>query len=508
MFSPAADLCIDFYKSDHRRQYPKNTTLVCANFTARSAHLKNIPEDMFLGGTIFFGLQYFIVDFLINQWTSTFFHRSKDRVLERYKRRMDTALGPGAIPTLDHIAALHDLQYLPIKISAVEEGSFVPIRVPSLLIENTKDDFFWLTNYLETPLSAYIWKSITSATTAFHYYNHLTKAAIRTGGDRAFVKWQGHDFSFRGMSSIDDACKSGAGHLLSFTGTDTVPAIEFLEYFYFASADKELIGGSVGATEHSVMCLGTKTDEIGTIRRLITELYPSGIVSIVSDTWDFFKVITEYAAALKQEIMARQGKVVFRPDSGDPVKIICGDPDAEPGTPRYKGALECLWEVFGGSVNAKGFRVLDSHVGLIYGDSITPSRAQAILAQMEKKGLCSTNIVLGIGSFTYNHVTRDTYGHAVKTTFGIVNGEPRAIYKDPVTDVGSMKKSAKGRIHIYKREDVTIDFIDNVTSETDLTGKPSATKVVFLDGAMTSTTTLQQIRAKIEENNERFLLNM
>ena len=200
-----------------------------------------------------------------------------------------------------------------------------------------------------------------------------------------------------------------------------------------------MIGGSVPATEHSVMCMGTKDNEIGTFERLITELYPTGIVSIVSDTWDFWQVITEYLPQLKSRIVARDGKVVIRPDSGDPVKIIVGDKDAVPGSPEYKGAIECMWEVFGGTVTEKGYKLLDSHIGLIYGDSITLQRQEAILGGLKEKGFASFNVVLGIGSFTYEYVTRDTYGFAMKATYGEVNGEPRNIFKDPKTDDGTKK---------------------------------------------------------------------
>ena len=276
---------------------------------------------------------------------------------------------------------------------------------------------------LETLLSAIIWKPSTSATTAFQYLKTFTRYAQDTVGDDAgFIPWQGHDFSFRGMSGVEDAVMSGAGHLLSFAGTDTIPAIDFLEKYYNANCEKELIGGSVPATEHSVMCMGTQGDEINTFDRLITTIYPTGIVSIVSDTWDFWQVITEFLPVLKDKIMSRNGKVVIRPDSGDPVKIIIGDKDAIAGSPEYKGAIECMWETFGGTITEKGYKLLDGHIGLIYGDSITTERQLEILEGLKQKGFASYNVVLGIGSYTYEYVTRDTFGFAMKATYGEVNG--------------------------------------------------------------------------------------
>lgn len=481
---------IDFYKASHRLQYPKGTTLVYSNFTPRSSHLANVPQHLFDGHVVFFGLQYFVKHFLIDTWNAEFFGRPAEEVVARYKRRMDTSLGDGAVPT-DHIEALHDLGYLPVCIKALPEGSHVPVRVPVLVVYNTHPDLFWLTNYLETILSCYLWKPTTSATVARAYRRRLERFAEETGADKAFVPFQGHDFSFRGMSGPEDAALSGAAHLTSFVGTDTVPAIDLIEDYYNGDAEKELLGTSVPASEHSVMSMGTKEGELDTYRRFITELYPAGIVSIVSDTWDFWRVVTEYAEALKPEILARNGKVVFRPDSGDPVSILVGDVEAPAGSPPYKGAVECLWDVFGGTMNEKGFRKLDGHVGLIYGDSITLARAEAILKGLAAKGFASDNVVFGIGSFTYQHVTRDTFGFAVKSTYGEVGGVGREIFKDPVTDSG-VKKSARGLIRVVQDGD-TFRLEDRQDS---LDPPGCCLRTVFRDGKLLIDESFGQIRAR------------
>jgi nicotinamide phosphoribosyltransferase len=433
---------IDGYKVDHRRQYPDNTQVIFSNLTARKSR-RGYTEQM-----VFFGLQYFIKHYLIDSWNRDFFQQPKEQVIRQFSRRINNYLGPNNVGT-QHIEALHDLGYLPIKIMALPEGSVYPLKVPCLVLYNTDERFFWLTNYLETILSANVWGMCTSATTALQYRKIFETYALETDGNIGFVDWQGHDFSFRGMYGVEAAVMSGAAHLLSFTGTDTIPAIDFLEQYYLADSDKELVGGSVAATEHSVMCAGGMENELETFRRLIEDIYPSGIVSIVSDSWDFWQVMTEFTVALKDRILTREGKVVFRPDTGCPVKIICGDPQAAVGSPEYKGAIECLWDVFGGSTTAKGYKLLDSHVGLIYGDSITIERAEAICAGLKAKGFASTNIVFGIGSFTYQHVTRDTDGYAVKATFAKVDGKDREIFKDPKTDDGT-KKSAKGLVAVFK----------------------------------------------------------
>lgn len=389
----------DFYKTGHLQQYPKGTESVYSNFTPRSVKHLNVELDLYDGKIVFFGLQAFIKSFLIEQFNETFFKQPLARVLKQYKRRMDTSLFTNF--DVSHIEALHNLGYLPIKIKALPEGCKVKPGIPVFTIVNTKPEFFWLTNYLETAISAEIWKKMVNATVASHYRSIFVKYALLTGAPMDFVNWQGHDFSLRGMSGIADGASNGMAHLTSFYGTDVVCAIDSMEAFYCADADKEIIGGSVPATEHSVMSLGGMDDELGTFKRLITEIYPSGIVSIVSDTWDFWNVLNVTAPSLKAEIMAREGKVVFRPDSGDPVKIICGDPDAAPGSLEFMGAVRVLDMHFGSTLTEKGYKILDSHVGLIYGDSITPKRANQILRNLMDLGYASCNCVFGIGSYTY-----------------------------------------------------------------------------------------------------------
>lgn len=484
----------DFYKTGHIRQYPKGTTFVYSNLTCRSSRLAHMLPG-FDDKVVFFGLQGVCQWLLQALWNDEFFYLPNHEVVERYRRRMDTSLGAGSV-TVDHIDALHQLGYLPLLIKALPEGSRVDIRVPVLTIQNTHPDFFWLTNYIETQLSAEIWKPITSATTAYEYRRLLDTYAKSTGSPATFVPWQGHDFSARGMSGIHDAAQSGAGHLLCFTGTDTVSAIDYLEDYY--GGRDTFVGGSVPATEHSVMCMGGEGDEIGTFRRLITEVYPSGIVSIVSDTWDFWKVLTDYAADLAHIIMTRKpdalgnAKVVFRPDSGDPVKIICGDTKAYPHSPEFMGAVECLWNIFGGTYSPEGFRILDSHVGVIYGDSITLDRAQAILQALTLKGFASCNVVFGIGSYTYQHVTRDTFGNAIKATFGTVNGEDRPLWKTPKTDTG-MKNSAKGLLRVEQEGDRFV-LHEMQTREQEQKG---LLQPVFRDGIMTRIESLETIRKRL-----------
>lgn len=482
-------LLTDYYKVGHPFQYPEKTTLVYSNLTARKSRLEGVDS------IVFFGLQYFIKEYLIDYFNKNFFEKPKDEIISSYKRRIVTSMG-SELNSYAHIERLHDLGYLPIEIKALPEGSRVPMRVPCLTIVNTLPEFYWLTNFFESLMSAVIWQPITSATIAYEYRKLLNASAEETGMPKEFVQWQGHDFSFRGMSSLESAILSGMGHLLSFTGTDSIPAIEGLEKYYNANADKELIGGSVPATEHSVMCSGEKDSEIDTFRRLITEIYPSGIVSIVSDTWDLWKVCTEYLLELKDIIMARNGKVVIRPDSGDPVDIICGKTVTSshhyPNAPFERaGVVELLWNIFGGSITDNGYKVLDSHIGVIYGDSINLERANQINERLKAKGFAS-QVVFGIGSFTYQFNTRDTFGMAMKATYVEIDGSGREIFKSPVTDDGT-KKSATGLLKVIKNDGV-YSLQERVTKDQEKEGE---LKTIFKDGVLIKDYSLSEIRETI-----------
>ena len=486
----------DFYKQNHAPMYPKDTQRVYSNVTARKSRVKGVNT------IVAFGFQYFIKAYLMDEWQRNFFDKTWNEVETKYLRIINATLGQGAVDT-KHIKQLHDLGYLPLLIKALPEGVSVPIRVPCLTITNTVDHAYWLVNYLETILSCSTWQAITSATIAKEFRKVLDKYALETVGNTDFCQWQGHDFSFRGMSSLESACISGAGHLLSFTGTDTIPAIEFLEQYYNADVTKELIGASVPASEHSVVCFGSKECELDTFNRLL-DLFPQGILSMVSDTWSLPNVICKILPALKEKIEKRKGKLVIRPDSfwTDPVDCLCGYDGYHPQMEKLnaeekimvkKGLIESLWDIFGGTVTEKGYRVLSPSIGAIYGDSITIERAERICRRLKDKGFASINSVYGIGSFTYQLNTRDTFGLAIKATYGIVDGKPIEVFKDPVTDDG-MKKSAKGLIRVDGTSG-NYTYKDCCTVEEETGGE---LKEVFRDGKLLIDYTLAEIRARIK----------
>ncbi|MBP1205524.1 nicotinamide phosphoribosyltransferase [Duganella sp. 1411] len=529
----------DFYKTGHPPMYPRETKKLVANFTPRSDKYAPVLPGLFDHKVVWFGLQGFIQEYLIDVFNNEFFNKPQQLAVRKYQRRMDTALGPNVVP-VGSLEALHTLGYLPLEIRSLPEGSRVDIKVPPVLFISTHEQFPWIATYFETLFSCENWKPSTVATIAFEFRKLLTYFARMTGAPEDFVAWQGHDFSMRGMSGVHDAMRCGAGHLLSFTGTDTIPAIDYLEDFYGADAEKELVGGSIPASEHSVMALRIlltqqrlaqdpanadmdekalrRLAELEIMREFVSKDYPAGMVSIVSDTFDFWNVITVIAKALKPEILARKqdalgnAKVVFRPDSGDPVLILTGYTDDEVTRQddgsyivrasgeriteaERKGAVECLWDIFGGTTTSKGFKVLDSHVGLIYGDSITLQRALSILQRLAAKEFASCNVVFGIGSFTYNMLTRDNFGWAMKAIYAQVGDESVEIYKDPATDNGT-KKSARGLLRVEKEGDKFVLY----ERQTEEKANGGALVPVFRDSKMLVNQSLAEIRQRLQDS--------
>ncbi|BCE00188.1 nicotinate phosphoribosyltransferase [Marinicellulosiphila megalodicopiae] len=520
----AASMQKDVYKEFHARAYHPDVTEVYANFTSRSGKLSNVENN---DKVVFVGLQYFIKSYLMQEWDE-FFKLEKSKAVANHKRILSAMLGYQV--NVSYLEELHDLGYLPLRIKALPEGSMVPYLVPPITIVNTKAGFQWLTNMIETVLSCENWPIQTSATTSVAYLKVFKEFAKKTGMPMDFVPFQGHDFSFRGMFGKHAAALSGFGHLASgLVGTDTIPAVLFAEEYYNANVDEELVGCSVDATEHSVTCSWIMEGEIEFFKYLMKEQSPKGILSVVSDTWDFWTLVTQYLPELKTDIMNRDGTLVIRPDSGDPVLILTGytfDENSENVTTQeqaknaaiakrfeayqfegkyystkdgselmhceVKGLIECLWDIFGGTQTEKGFKLLDDHIGAIYGDAITLPRQRQILQRLMDKGFAS-KVVLGIGSYSYQYVTRDTHGSAVKATSVVKNGERLAIFKDPKTD--TKKKSAKGLLKV-DRIDGELVLIDDVSEAQE---KEGLLEVVFEDGKLIKETSLREIRAVIDE---------
>ena len=573
----------DGYKVGHGPLYATGTQSVNSNLTPRSdkIYLRNCTH-FYDGKLVFVGAQGAVQE-VHEMWQDSFFNLPKEVAIGRFARRMAVYLG-GKVKAEEQLSELHDLGYLPLNIKALPEGVRVKMGVPVLTITNTISSAFWLVNYLETVLSDLIWKPATNATIAYEYKEICKHFAAKTGVDDFTVSIQCHDFSMRGMSGPEDAARSGFAHLTSFIGTDTLPAMDYAEDYYDADPDG-LIAISVVATEHAVATsniLYLEQERVSRfspnprleaetefMRDLITRLHPNGIVSYVADSFDFWSVLTEILPQLKDTILAREskglepGKLVIRPDSGDPADVICGievrtvksiDAAAEelveqvrtetgfgecgPSeasdiffingehvevtigidwnrhdktyyyedgheiishkvvtlTAEEKGAIQVLWETFGGTETEKGYKLLDSHIGLIYGDSITTKRAVDILQRLANKGFASGNVVFGVGSYTYQCNTRDTFGFVVKATHTVVGNTAIDIFKDPKTD--SKKKSAKGLLFVGYNSDGGYVLEDQATAEEEAS-PDNKLQTFYLDGKFTRRTTLDEIRARL-----------
>lgn len=518
-----APVMTDLYKLGHAPQYPEGTEEVYANLTGRTG--KYAPEGTVdTDHYVWFGAQIYAIDFLLSIW-GDFFKMSEDEAVEKYQRYVVAAVGPNIVDP-ENMRALHKLGYLPLHIKTLPEGSRVPYKVTPFTIVNTHKKFPWLPLYIESASSSYLWNTCTSATTAYNARQILNFYVGLTGGSYAAAQFQLHDFSLRGRSNPYDGYISCLGHLVASAGSDTFSVIHAAEMYNLATPGKDLIAGGVPATEHSVMSMGIGDGdkyegEKATFKRLLTETYPTGLVSIVSDTNDYWLVLTKMLPELKPIIMARQKcsmgfcKTVIRPDSGDPFRVICGydatelryhgETQDDVWKQKYEvvetgevisyaekcGSLWLLWNTFRGTVNDKGYRVLDEHIGLIYGDSITLKLLTRILKRMEEDGWCANNVVFGLGSYTYQYVTRDTHGFAFKATYGIVNGVPQEISKDPATDKGGMKKSARGLIRVDRDEDGEFFQTDQCTPEEEMGGELTT---LFYNGVLVKQTNLTEIR--------------
>ena len=483
----------DFYKQVHWNQYPKGFTKVVSYFTPR---MSRIPNQFKL---IMFGLQAFIKEFLIEDFNEYFFNRDKAIILAEYKHLIGNTLGNESIYGLERIGKLHDLGYLPIEIKALPEGTRVPIGVPMFEISNTHPDFAWVTNALESVISCEMWHAMISANVGYMYRNIVDYYYDLSCNDNIPHRKALGDFSMRGQESKRSAYKSSAAWLLSFVNTATVPAIDWLEKYYNCDCEKEEVGFGAVSTEHSVMCsnYAVDGDEITMIKRLLTELYPNTSFSMVSDSYDYWKLVNNILPQCKKEILGHNGCLLIRGDSGDPVDVVTET--------VYK-----LWDIFGGTVNSKGYKVLDNHVKALYGDSITPQRAEEIYRRLTKKGFAASNVSLGVGSFSMQCLeadnslgirglypyTRDTFGIAIKATYGEdKEGQPIPIFKCPKE--ASFKKSQKGCCIVYATDDERgIAYSDGFTfAETN--NNINLLKCVFKDGRLLIEQSLKDIRERL-----------
>lgn len=553
IFAPFA---ADWYKPGHKPMYNQNTKLIFSNLTPRND--KNFAHyaDKNARGVIVLGLRRMVMDSMVGIWKK-FFKMKREAAVKKFARMSKNALGAAA-PSAECWGELHDLGYLPVEIHALPEGILSPIGIPVYTIHNTVEKFFWVTNYIETLMSTESWKTITNATAAFQYKRVAMSYALATCDNVDHVNFQCHDFSLRGLSTVEDGYKSGIAHLASFTGTDNILAIEAV-HEYYGIDDDQFVAGSIPASEHSVATTNISrivkdleehfphlAGDVDGLRYLaekeflltfIRDIVPEGFCSYVADSYDYWAVLTRILPELKEEIMMRNGRLVVRPDSGDPVKVVAGykivseeelenikpyevedllvstkngyfEPryslttqtwviDAEcQQIPRHEavGSIQVLWETFGGEVNSKGYKVLDSHIGMIYGDSITVKREIEILKRLKANGFASSNIVFGVGSFTYQFNTRDTFGIAVKATGCFIDDYEIMVSKEPKTDPN--KRSAKGFIKVVRKDGI-LHQVDNISFE-EINDEDNLLQPIFRNGNVL----IPQVNGRDEDFND------
>ena len=579
MYNPL--LMIDFYKAVHSEQYPADMSLCYSPYTPRMTRLKDTDHVTYFGG------QLFAKSYLIKAFNEHFFNRSEEEVVAEYNRILTYTLGPGTYNP-EKIVKLHRLGYLPIAMYAVPEGTRTAIGVPQSVFINTHPDFAWLTNTLETAYSAFMWHIQISAEVGYRYRQIVQKYRDMSCDEDVRTARLLGDFSMRGQQSPESAMKSSMGWLLSFLNTATVPAIMAMEEFYSCDVTKEEVGFGAISTEHSVMCsnFSVDGDEITHIKRLLTEIYPNASFSMVSDSYDYWNLVTNILPQCKTEIENHKGYLAIRGDSGDPVEVIagkdivwlpsiyedeveklfvdavytnywlndyCRDEDIEEDCTLYfnfrdtffkvdvtvehgcergawtdrkyyyvddysfewetitpdaemMGTVWALDQIFGHTVNSKGYKVLPPYIKAIYGDSITPQRCEEIYKRLTAMGYAINNVSLGVGSFSfmcletyddegvhYNPYTRDTFGIAIKATYGeLRDGTPINIFKNP--KALSWKKSQKGCVKVAADGE---SYTDELTFSQAHGGADNLLELVFVDGTVVKEQTLAEIRNRM-----------
>ena len=483
-------LMSDTYKHTHPRMYPQNLTKLVSYLTPR----KNMSESY--PNMVFFGLQAFLKD-LTQEFNANFFNRSISYLKDEYKHYMDIQIG-FENTEWPKIEALHKLGYLPLEIRALPEGSIVNMGIPVVEMTNTHPEFAWVVQWVECVLQAELWAPCAYATIGKAYHDLAEKYySETTDGADPFMAMA--DFGMRGMSCMEDSIRASASWLLSFNKTSTIPALPYIDKHYDANCAGNGIGRGAVSTEHSVMGANYAIDgdEITFVKRLLTELYPNTSFSMVSDTYDYWNMVDNIIPACKDEIMAHNGKLLIRPDSGDMVDISIR-------------TIDKLWKTFGGTINAKGYKELDPHIGLIYGDGCTLNRVAEIYRVLKNNGFAANNIVFGVGAFCFHAlfdekdkmtvITRDTFGMAMKATYGEFGDKKLFIYKDPKTDEGNLKKSHKGCCQVIRVGDVISGDEWYECLDMNMGWVPdamTALEPVFLDGELLRADNFMDIRRRM-----------
>ena len=461
----------DSYKGTHWKQYPKNTTKVYSYLESRGGKFNN---------TLFYGLQFFLKKYLTGKVVT-------EQKIQSAKKLWDAHLGPGLFNESGwrHILETHN-GHLPIKIKAVPEGLSIPTSNVLVTVENTDPEVPWLTNYIET-LLLQVWYPITVGTLSREIKKVLVDSLKQTTdldseGLKNQVSFMLHDFGYRGVSSVESAGIGGSAHIVNFLGTDTIAAIETAQEYYNTD---NILAFSIPASEHSTITSWGEANESKAFENML-DAYPTGLVACVSDSFDIIRACGMYwGGILRNKIMQRDGRLVVRPDSGDPVETL-------------RQVFKILWNRFPGTTNNKGFKVLHPNIRVIQGDGVNYESIQDILNMMIEEGFSVENIAFGMGGALLQKVDRDTQKFAFKCSHIVIDGEEVDVRKNPIEinekgeRVQSFKKSKTGRLKLIKTED-SYQTIEKAQDETD-----DILVTVFEDGLMIKEWTFEEIREKAQ----------
>jgi len=448
-------LLTDSYKIGHFKQYPADTEVVYSYFESRGGDF-NV--------TTFFGLQYFIKEYLMKPITQEEINEAKEM--------LTTHFGSDKAFNLDGWQYIVDSYggKLPVKIDAVKEGRTIPTSNVLMTIENTDPKCFWLTNYLET-LLVQVWYPTTVATISRACKQIILKYLEETG-DTVGIPFKLHDFGFRGVSSVESAGIGGVAHLTNFMGTDTLQALVVAKKYY----GSDCAGFSIPASEHSTMTSWGKDNEVKAFENMLEQYKDFPIIACVSDSYDIYRACEEHwGTTLKDKVMNHNGTTVIRPDSGSPKPVILK-------------CLDILWDKFGGTTNEKGYKVLDPHVRMIQGDGVDLFAIEDILEAMKVAGWSADNIAFGMGGGLLQKLNRDTQKFAFKCSAIKRDGKWNDVYKDPITS--DFKKSKKGRLVLAGGKTFPI----SVFEEPVVAGLYNELEPVFKNGTLLRDQTLDEIR--------------
>jgi nicotinamide phosphoribosyltransferase len=449
----------DSYKISHYKQYPPGTKRVYSYFESRRG--STYPQ------TTFFGLQYWLQQYLAGPVVT---QEKIDEADEMFRLHFGGQVFNR--PGWEDILQRHG-GFLPVEIKAIPEGTVVGESNVLMTVENTDDQAYWLTNFLET-LLVQVWYPSTVATQSRTMKQIITDYLIKTG-DPSLAEFKLHDFGFRGVTCPEQAAIGGAAHLANFQGTDNIPGIMLARKFY----REQMAGFSIPAAEHSTITSWGREHEVDACRNML-EQYPSGLVATVSDSYDIFNCCANiWGGVLKDQVLARDGVLVVRPDSGEPPIVV-------------NRVLDILGEKFGFTVNSKGYKVLHPKVRVIQGDGIDFKMLDLILDAITKNGWSTDNLGFGSGGGLLQKLNRDTQRFAFKCSSVVVGEQHRDVYKQPITDNG--KRSKAGRLKLIRQHGPEGDVLATVPQSDP---REDQLQFVFRNGEVL----INQTFAKIRERN-------